>query len=230
MGVGKILLLIFGIIILFISLGFIAGGGILLWANATYVDSAGFLTSDTLHIRRDSYAVVTGPIEIDEVALRVLKSIGVITVFEFHGMNNNPSKQIFMGVADKVVLENYLNNVEYDEITSIDFDWSLSFDEVTYINHPGYYEPSAPASESIWAVSVVGTASETLVWETEAGSYSIVMMNDDGSKDVNLDIIFKAKIPSIVGYGAGLLAAGIILLVLAGLMVFVAMRRPATRE
>ena len=51
-----------------------------------------FLTSDTLGIERDSHAVVAGPIEIDEVALRVLRSIGVITIFEFGGMNNNPSK------------------------------------------------------------------------------------------------------------------------------------------
>ena len=222
MSAGKIILLIFGSIIVLISFGLIAGGGTLLWADAKYVDSEGFLTSDTLRIERDSYAVVAGPIEIDEVALDVLRTMGVITIFEFEGMNNNPSKQIFMGVADEADLNNYLNNVNYDEITSIDFGWHLDFDEVTYVDHPGNSTPSSPSSETIWTASADGAATQTLEWETEVGSYSIVMMNADGSSDIDLDIVFKAKIPSIVRYAVGLLVAGIILLIIGGLMVFFA--------
>jgi hypothetical protein len=229
MSAGKILLLVFGIIILLISMALIAGGGTLLWVNSRYVDSAGYLTSDILHIERDSYAVVAGPIELDETAVRVLKSIGIITTFEFQGENNNPSKQIFMGVADEAQLEDYLDNVEYDEIDNIGFGWDLDFGGITYTNHPGDDEPSLPASESIWAVSAVGAASETLVWETRAGSYSIVVMNDDGSKDVDLDIVFKAKIPSLTRFGVGFLVSGIILLAIGSLMIFLAVRRKATK-
>ena len=230
MSAGKIILLIFGIIVLLISFGLIAGGGALFWADAKYVDDAGFLTSDALRIERDSRAVVTGPIEIDEVALKVLRRIGVITIFEFEGTNNNPSKPIFMGVADEADLENYLSNVDYDEITSIDFGWHLDFDEVTYNNHPGNSTPSAPASETIWTASVGGTATETLVWETEAGCYSIVMMNGDGSSSIDLDVVFKAKIPSIVGYAVGFLVVGIVFLIAGGLMVFFAVRRKQVSE
>jgi hypothetical protein len=212
-----------------ISMALIAGGGTLLWVNNKYVDSAGYLTSDTLNIERDSHAVVAGPIELDETAVRVLRSIGVITVFEFQGKNNNPSKQIFMGVADEAELENYLDNVDYDEIDNIGFGWRLDFSRITYNTHPGDDEPSPPASESIWAASVVGPANETLVWETRTGSYSIVMMNDDGSSGVDLDMIFKAKIPSLVGFGVGLLVSGIILLAIASLMIFLAVRRKTTK-
>ena len=140
-------------------------------------------------------------------------------------MNNNPSKSIFMGVADEADLNNYLNDVNYDEITSIDFGWHLDFDEVTYINHTGNSMPSAPDSETIWTASVEGTATETLVWETEVGTYSIVMMNGDGLRGIDLDIVFKAKIPSIVGYAVGFLVAGIVLLIIGGLMVFLAVRK-----
>jgi hypothetical protein len=225
LSAGKIILLIFGIIILLISFGLIAVGGTSLWANARYVDNSGFLTSDTLDIQRDSHAVVIGPIEIDNVALRVLRTIGVITVFEFEGRNNNPSKQVFMGVADQAELENYLDNVEYDEITSFDFGWRQGLKEVRYVNHPGSSQLSPPASESIWTVSAVGNGVQTLVWETEEGSHSIVMMNGDGSSGVDLDMIFKTKIPSIVGWGVGFLVGGIILLIIAGFMIFLAVRR-----
>ena len=54
MSAGKIILLIFGVIVLLISFGLIACGGTLLWAEAKYVDSEGFLTSDALSIERDS--------------------------------------------------------------------------------------------------------------------------------------------------------------------------------
>ena len=229
MSAGKILLLVFGIIVLLISMALIAGGATLLWANSRYVDSSGYFASDTLHIERDSYAVVAGPIELDETAVRVLKSIGVITIFEFQGQNNNPSKQIFMGVADEAELENYLDNVEYDEINNIGFGWRLDFGAITYTNHPGNDEPSLPASESIWTVSVAGAASGTLVWETIAGNYSIVMMNGDGSKDVDLDVIVKAKIPSLAKFGIGFLVSGIILLAIGSLMIFLAVRRKAAK-
>lgn len=225
MSAGKILLLIFGVIILLISFGLIAGGSNLLWVNARHVDDEGFFTSSTLHIDRDSNAVVIGPIELDEVALRVLRTIGVITIFEVEGMNNNPSKQIFMGVADQANLGNYLDNVAYDEMNLVNRGWRLDFSKVTYVSHSGASLPTVPSSESIWTVSKVGEGPQILEWETEKGNHSIVLMNDDGSKGVDIDMIFKTKIPSIVGYGLGLLIAGIVFLIVGGLMIFRAVRQ-----
>ncbi len=224
MSAGKIILLVFGVIVVLISFSLMAGGGALIWADATHVDSEGFIKSDTIHIERDSRAVVTGSIEIDEEALRVLNWMGVITVFEVEGRSNNPSKQIFIGVADESDVETYLNNVDYDEITFIDIDW-LSFDEVTYTSHPGSSTPIAPTSQTFWAASAHGAGTQTMGWETEVGSHSIVLMNDDGSSGVDLSAIFKAKIPSIFGFGVGFLIGGIVLLIVGGFMVYLAVRR-----
>jgi hypothetical protein len=225
MRAGKIVLLIFGVIVLLISFGLTAIGSTLLWVNARHVDNEGFLTSDTLHTVKSSNAVVIGPIELDEVAISVLRTIGVITVFRFEATNNNASKQIFMGVADQSDLEKYLDNVAYDELKGYNLGWRLNFRRVTYVNHPGTSSPSNPTSAPIWAVSAVGNGPKTLEWQTEAGNNSIVIMNGDGSKGIDLDVIVKAKIPSIAGYGVGLLVAGIILLMGGGLMVFFAVRR-----
>ncbi|MBA7701660.1 hypothetical protein ES703_110404 [subsurface metagenome] len=224
MSAGKIILLVFGVIVVLISFSLMAGGGALIWADATHVDSEGFIKSDAIHIERDSRAVVTGSIEIDEEALRVLNWMGVITVFEVEGRSNNPSKQIFIGVADESDVETYLNNVDYDEITFIDIDW-LSFDEVTYTSHLGSSTPIAPTSQTFWAASAHGAGTQTMGWETEVGSHSIVLMNDDGSSGVDLSAIFKAKIPSIFGFGVGLLIGGIVLLIVGGFMVYLAVRR-----
>jgi len=224
MSAGKIVLLVFGVIVLLISFGLLAGGGALIWADATHVDSEGFITSEPIQIERDSYAVISGSIDIDEEALRALRIMGVITFFEVEGRSNNPSKQIFIGVADESDVETYLNNVDYDEITSIDINW-LSSDEVTYTSHPGSSTPIAPTSQTFWTESSHGAGTQSLEWETEVGRHSIVLMNDDGSSGVDLSVVFKAKIPSLVGWSIGFLVGGLVVLIAGGFMVYLAVRR-----
>ena len=226
MGGGKIVLLVFGVIVLLLSFSLLAGGGALIWADAAHVDDEGFINSDPIQIERDSCAVVTGPIDIDEAALEVLDWMGVITVFEVEGRSNDSSKGIFIGVADESDVEAYLSNVAYDEITSIDFGWQLSIDDINYTKHPGNSIPVAPTSETFWTESSHGAGTETMAWETEAGRHSLVLMNDDGSAGVDLSVIYKVKIPSLVGWSVGLLVGGIVVLIAGAFMVYIAVRRP----
>jgi hypothetical protein len=62
-------------------------------------------------------------------------------------------------------------------------------------------------------------------WETEVGTHSIVLMNDDGSAGVDLDAVFKVKVGSLLGISVGLLVGGIAVLLLGGFMIFLAVRR-----
>ncbi len=225
MSAGKIVLLVFGIIVVLISFGLLAGGGALIWVDATHVDDEGFIKSDTINIKRDTHAVITGPIDIDEEALRVVNWMGIITDFEIEGRSNDSSKGIFIGVADESDVEAYLSNVTYDEMTFIDFGWQLSIDEVTYTRHSGSSTPPAPTSETFWTASAYGAGTQTMVWETEAGRHSIVLMNADGSAGVDLSTVLGAKIPLIFRVGVGLLVGGIVVLIIGGFMVYFAVRR-----
>ncbi len=65
MSAGKIILLVFGIIGLLMSIGLLVGGGALIWADNTIKDSEGFYTTKTVQIEKGSYAIVTGPANID---------------------------------------------------------------------------------------------------------------------------------------------------------------------
>lgn len=224
MSAGKIVLLVFGVIVVLISFSLLAGGGASIWADATHVDSEGFINSDTIDIERDSRAVITGPIDIDETALKVVTWMGIITDFEVEGRSNDSLKGIFIGVADESDIEAYLSNVAYDEMTFSDISW-LSIDEVTYTRHLGSSTPAAPTSETFWTASVHGAGTQTMAWETEIGSHSIVLMNDDGSSGVDLSAVFKVKIPSIFGLSLGLLIGGIVVLIIGGFMVYLAVRR-----
>ncbi len=225
MSAGKIVLLVFGVIILLISIGLLFAGGTLMWVDKAHIDSEGFINSNTIQVERDSRALVTGPIDIDATALRVLERMGLVTDFEVEGWSNDSSKGIFIGVAEETDVEAYLSNVAYDEMTFTDFGWQLSIDEVTYTRHSGSSTPPAPTSETFWTASAQGAGTQTLEWETEVGRHSIVLMNDDGSAGVDLSVIYKVNIPSIFGLSLGLLIGGVVVLIVGGFMVYLAVRR-----
>ena len=224
MSAGKVVLLVFGIIIVLVAIPLLLGGGTFLWVDIAHRDSEGFVTSNTIQIEKGSHAIATGPIDIDEVALKVLDWLGLATHFKVEGRSNDPSKQIFIGMAEESGLEAYLSDVDYDEMSFYDIGW-LSFDKVTYTNHPGSSEPADPLSQTFWRVSEHGSGTQTMIWETEVGSHSIVLMNDDGSAGLDLSAVFGVKLSSIVGWIVGLLIGGIVVLLLGAFMIVSAVRR-----
>jgi len=195
------------------------------------VDSEGYITSHSIQIERDSRAVVMGSIDLDEDAMDALDWMGLVTDFRIEGSNNDDSKGIFLGVAEDPDLDVYLSDVNYDEMDWSDIGW-LDFDEVSYENYPGNSEPTKPTFETFWRASEHGTRTLAIDWETEAGSHSIVLMNDDGSAGIDLSAVFKVKVPdALVWIGVGILIVGIVVLVIGGLMIFLAVRKsrkPAT--
>ncbi len=224
MSGGKIVLLVFGVIVVLISIAVLFAGGALIWADKTQIDSEGFISSSTIQIDRDSRAIVTGSIDIDEVALRALRWMGTATIFVVEGSNADPAKQIFIGVAEESDLKAYLSSVDYDEMALTGKGWLSSLTTV-YTNHPGSSAPATPTSQTFWLESAHGAGTQTMVWETEVGSHSIVLMNADGSAGVDLNAVYKVKVPSILGWSIGLLVGGIVVLIVGGFMIYLAVRR-----
>jgi len=227
MSAGRIILLIFGILILLGSVPLMFGGGALLWVDLALTDSEGFITTDYHTLERGSYAIVTEPadIEFDEEwnwgwGWHRAWDLGDLVTFKVEGSNNDPSKGIFIGIAEESDWKAYLSDVEYDEITDFDLD---PFD-VDYRNHPGDSVPADPTSQTFWTESTYGTGTRTLEWELETGTYSLVLMNQEGSGGVDLDIALGAKIPLIFGVGVGFLVGGIVALVVGILMIILALR------
>ncbi len=218
MSAGKIILLVFGIIGLLISIGLLVGGGTLLWADNTIKDSEGFYTTETIQIEKDSYAIVTGPADID---IEAGWDWGDLVTFKVEGSNNDPSNQIFIGVARESDVDAYLSGVEYDEMTNLHI-YPYSVD---YQNHPGSIVPGTPTSQTFWAESTYGAGTQILEWELEPGSHSLVLMNDDGSVGIDISVVLGAKVPLLFGIGIGFLVGGVVALSISILMIYFAVRR-----
>ena len=227
MTTGRIILLIFGLLILLASLPLLIGGGSILGVNAFLPDDDGFFTSGDHRLDRDSYAMVTESADIDfgeewdgGWGWCGDWDSGDFVTIKIEGKNNDSSKGIFIGIADESDWEAYLNDVEYDEITDI----SLDPFKVEYKNHAGNSSPAAPTSQTFWIEEVYGTGLQILEWELEMGTYSVILMNDDGSRGVDADVAVGARVPWLFGLGVGLVVGGVAALIIGILMVIFSLR------
>lgn len=219
MSARRVLLLVFGVLILLIAAGLIVAGGALLWANSALTDSEGFYTTNTVRLEEASYAIVTEPTHID-LRVGLIWDWSDLVTLKVEGSSDDLAKRIFVGVAKESDLKAYLSDVEYDEITN----W-LTVRRADYIHHWGNLEPAAPTSETFWIESVRGAGTQTLEWEVETGSYSLVVMNDDGSAGVDVSVVLGVKVPMVSGLGVGLPVAGTVVLIIGIMMVYLAVRR-----
>jgi uncharacterized membrane protein len=227
MSAGRIILLIFGIIGILISIGLLVGGGAILWLDYTAKDSDGFYTTKTIQIEKDSFAVVTGSANIDIEAdwgWGWQWDLGNLATFKVEGSSNDPSNQLFIGIARESDLNAYLSGVEHDEIVRL----HIYPDSIDYQHHSGSVVPRAPTLQTFWTSSAFGAETQSFEWELEPGSHSLVLMNSDGSAGIDIDIELGVKVPWLLGVGIGLLAGGVIALVTGSVMVIFAVRRPKT--
>ena len=228
MSGGKIVLLVFGIIVLLASVVLLVPGGGLMWAERALRDSEGFYTTKAIELEKDSYAIVTKPANIDLGGdWEWLFWAGCwdpshFLTLKIEGSSNDPSKRIFIGVAEVSDLQAYLTDVEYDEVT----DFGIRGPRLGYTNHPGTSDPQAPTTQTFWTASAHGGGTQSLEWGVEEGTYSLVLMNDDGSRGLDLNALVGVKVPPVVwGISVGLLIVGIVLLGIAILMIYLAVRR-----
>ena len=236
MSAGKIVLLVFGIIILLVSVGLLVSGGALMFAERVIKDSEGFYSTKTVHLEKDSHAIVTKPVDIDLGEERDWRWLlpgsrwdpSEFLTFKIEGSNNDSSKQIFMGMAEVSDLKAYLRDVEYDEITNLKIDRfgiDRGEDLIEYTNHSGSSEPTTPLSQTFWTALAHGAGTQTLEWGIESGNYSFVLMNDDGSADLDMSVVVGVKIPPVLWVSVGLLIGGIVVLIIAVVMIYLAVRR-----
>jgi hypothetical protein len=220
MSAGRIVLLVFGAIILLVALSMIAGGGALVWLDKAHSDSEGFITTDTIHLDRASYAITTHPAEMDLESGWFGDTHHIATV-KVQASSENNSKQIFIGIADEADVRAYLSGVNYDEIK----EFRIHPFRVYYTNHPGNSAPAAPTSQTFWVVSEHGSGTQTLEWELETGDWVMVLMNADGSAGVDVSGAIGVKAPWVFWVGLGLLIGGIVLLIIGVGLVLLATRR-----
>jgi hypothetical protein len=217
---GQIALLVGGILLALIALVVAGAGGTAIWAS-TQKDSHGYHSSGLHRFHSPTLAITTKSIDLATSVPQWL--LGKIRIEALPA----GSAPIFVGIGHKDDVDAYLAGVGRDVVTDVDFD---PF-HVSYDRQPGARSPKPPASQTFWVASAHGAGTQVLTWETDSGSWSVVLMNADGSPGVDARVKAGAEIPYALWIGLGALVLGILLAAGATLMIVKGWRkRPAPAQ
>ena len=200
------------------SIGLLAAGGLLLWGDSQK-DEQGYLSTTTHRFATNSAALATENLDLD------LDGLDSVIDQDRYGkvrlkVDATNGKPVFIGIAPTREVTRYLNGTSHALVTDV----SYSPFSADYRAHPAGPKPGTPAEQTFWAASAHGTGQQTLTWDVEHGDWSVVVMNEDASRNIDAQISAGAELPFLSGIGWGVTIGGIVLLVLAAGLTVVGVR------
>lgn len=223
-GLGRGVVAFIAFILFMAGAGMALGGVAVLSVHSNFVDSEGFIMSYPVDLSVDSYAVVQKAvhINIDTDFPLWIPDMGNFIQLKIQASSNDPSKEVFIGIADVSDASGYMSGTNYHEVDDFSWDynpWREIAPSISYHEKSGGAPAGAPVIHSFWSAHVSGSGTQTLTWDPTQGSFWIVGMNADGSQDVNIEVRMGARLPILRSIGGTLLAVGLVL-VLAALALF----------
>ena len=208
MGAKRILLLVFGSLLALVGLAAAIGGGTALIAYGTGRDSDGYFTTSTQRFQTVSRALVSEEVDLGSES----DAAGPVSLGDLANVRVRAEgaggRAVFVGIGPRSQVTAYLDGVAYDEVTNVDYD---PF-KATYAAHRGLRTPAPPAQQDFWAARASGPGQQTLNWDLQGGTWSLVVMNADAAPVVAADIQLGVKIKILLPLGIGLLVGGLIVL------------------
>ena len=134
--------------------------------------------------------------------------------------DNNAEGPIFIGIGRADEVDRYLAGVATDRVT----DLELSPLELNSVRHAGSGIPRAPAEQNIWVASSTSSDAE-LSWEIRDGHYEVVMMNADGSANVQAQTRIGVSLQDSTALWSLVIVVGVVIMVIGGVVVIAASRR-----
>jgi hypothetical protein len=211
---GQIALLVGGIVLALVALVVAGARGTAIWAS-TQKDSHGYHSTGLHRLHSPTHAITTKSIDLATSVPEWL--LGKIRI-EARPAGTAP---VFVGIGHRDDVDAYLRGVERDVLTDVDLDPFRAH----YDRQPGTQAPKPPAAQTFWVASAQGPGTQVLTWETGSGSWSVVLMNADGSAGVDASVKAGASIPYALWIGIGALVIGILLAAGATLMILKGWRR-----
>jgi hypothetical protein len=201
----------------------LTAGALVLWENGKK-DDDGYLSTATHAYGTHGYAIATDDLDIDE------RGPGDVIDDDLYGrlrlkVDSHGDRPVFVGIAPTEDVDRYLARSAHSEVTDVDLD---PF-HADYRAHGGAAAPGAPAEQGFWAASAHGSGRQTLEWKVRNGGWSIVVMNEDGSRGVDAGVSVGADVPILTPLGWSLVGFGALLALVAAGLVVVGVRSPSRR-
>jgi hypothetical protein len=187
-----------------IAFALFIAGALLLWANGHYKDADGYLTTGSEQFASSEYALTSDKLEINGHWPLSSNRYGTIRLTA-----RGKSKPAFIGVGRTRDVDAYLANVAHSRVEDISYaPFSARYTPVA-----GENRPARPADQRIWSAQAHGDGTQSLSWKVEKGDWSIVVMNEDGSRGVATSVSAGAKVPYIGEFAYAALGAGLLFII-----------------
>ena len=209
MKVGRIVMIVIGALLALIGFGLLAGGTTALVGYATQ-RTDGFFQTGEVRLASATYAITSDSVDLESEPGESdwLIDRGALGTVRLSIDPGSPDTPIFAGIGPSTDVAAYLEDVSHDRIR----DFELSPDRVIYRRLDGEATPAPPADQSFWAAQVTTDQADELTWEVESGDWTVVVMNADASRGVDLDARLGIKVDWLLPAVIGLMVAGLILL------------------
>jgi hypothetical protein len=217
-GPGRIIALVFSILLLLPGLGLVLGGGLLLWADQSRSDD-GYVFSETDGFSTDGFALVSERIDLATGADWVPLSAALGTA-RAQVTAADPATEIFVGIAPADEGTAYLGDVG----RSVVDDLGTTANDERFV--PGGPPSGPPEDQDFWVAQASGSGTQQLDWEPAEGDWLFVVMNADASAGVAIDARVGATVPALGGFAWGVLGTGLFLVLIGTLLLVLALRRP----
>ena len=194
---SKVVLGTISTILFIVAAGLLVATVALGWLYGTQRSPDGYVSSQTVTVSSDGYAIASTDIDLGALPDEWIPS-NLVGTFRVEAESDGGTP-LFIGVGPSEEAAAYLADVEYAEVTRFrGFTWGFgSRERVSYIEHAGSGTPQPPASLEFWTVSTQGEGAQTLDWEPESGAWTLVIMNSDGAPGVEISTSVGVNTPWI---------------------------------
>lgn len=156
------------------------------------------------------------------------KGLAVMTapdLLDRHGptlhVTASAQKPVFVGVGQDIDVASYLGASQYTRV--VRFDAPAKFD--TQEMKGGAAALSQPDALDWWIVKASGAGKQSIAWPIADGRYDVVVLNADGSPAVDAKVVFGVELDGAFVTCLLILGAGLVLLVVGLLMMFLRKRK-----
>jgi hypothetical protein len=211
--VGRAVMIVVGALAMLIGFALSAGGGTLLWANATQRDASGFFTTSRQQFVTSGSALTS--------SLDFGSNLGPSDFFLHHHLGTIRIKasvlegaDTFVGIASSASVDQYLTNVAHSRVTGVEL---FPF-RAHYRNYGGSAVASVPVGNAMWSASSSGPGTRSITWPTEQGRWTVVVMRADARPGVAALVSVGAKAGWVQPLGIGLIVGGVLALIIGALL------------
>ena len=179
---------------------------------------AGDLTTGATTLSTGGYALASDAISLPSQTSGAFAAL--VGKVRIRATAPDPAKPIFIGIAPAAAVARYLTGVPYTTVSGFGARTDL---RVT--SHPGTATPLPPASLPIWTTRAAGTGTRSISWTPRSGDWTVVVMNPGATRGVTARADVGATVPGLGWIVAGLLAGGLLLVVVGVVLIVVPVRR-----